>query len=196
MDGHTGFYPAGSLNSESSEITPVSHSGFSSQAGDATTPEDKKQVTKIHGDNYRSLCSKDCFGAYMASMVRWEVTIRAIVSSGIDVKMGFIDAERIDKFDHGNRVGYFKDQVALWIENDKNPKILAHGSTSELSESLSGSNPEEGDRIRLDFNFKTRKVTAFFNDEDIGYITCASPKSVYLAISLYWEGTSVETTLD
>ena len=164
---------------------------------DLKLSNDNKRFTKIIGDDYRSLCSKNTFSADLLSLIRWEVTLKHKDSDngdGIDLKMGFVDAEHIEDFKDWQRLGNGKHEEALWFEEDENPMILTNRDITLIHETMTFQ-PQIGDRIRLDFDFEKREVAAFYNAELLGLITSDLPKSVYLAASLYWEGSSFETTL-
>ena len=51
-----------------------------------------------------------------------------------------------------------------------------------------------GDTFRLDFDFKAKKCTAFYNDKLVGLLANDLPQNIYFAAASYYEGT-FETTL-
>ena len=53
---------------------------------------------------------------------------------------------------------------------------------------------EIGDRFRLDFDFKTKQCMAYENDKLIGSVSTKLPEQIYLCASLFWKGSSLETT--
>ena len=51
-----------------------------------------------------------------------------------------------------------------------------------------------GDRFKLQFNFKTRKCIAYYNEECLGLLTDNLPYSIRLAATVYYSGQAFETT--
>merc|ERR1719277_1593876 len=102
--------------------------------------------------------------------------------------MGFRDAKPIGSALTGHEVGFR-------IQDNYYPQRVVNGRSGH------NDNPYPhfvkwniGDRVRLDFDCKGRRCSAYLNDQLLGTLTEDLPKRFYLAISACFVKTAFETT--
>lgn len=139
-----------------------------------------------------SICSQNVLSNMSLAIVRWEMTLKQ-KGNRMYFMMGYLDSRGIGDFADSRGIGYTENERALWVLDGEYPKIHSGGSTIDMHWKWKF-NTSIGDRFRLDFDFKKRECSAFYNDEWVGLITTELPPRIYLAASVLCEGTSLATT--
>merc|ERR1719229_915214 len=105
--------------------------------------------------------------------------------------MGIMDAKYIESANVERDIGDQEHQIALVINRHGYIQRSTNNGFSRLTEKTVNWNI--GDRVKLEF--KNGKCSAYFNDEFLGNLTDDLPEIFYLAVSLYYLGSVLETTL-
>ena len=182
--------------------------------GSISLSNHNKRFTRTKGGyRFSSLCSKNrigCFKESDMSAVRWELTIKQKDSKNaknrksksskknrkesmnqFQFTMGYVDADYLHKWHGGN------GEVNLYVTDGGYPMIdttrSAMGSLHCIHQRWRFK-IQQGDRFRLDFNFRKSKCTAFYNDELLVVVSKDLPRSVFPVASVFQQ-CSFETTL-
>ena len=140
---------------------------------------------------WTSLCASNVLSADKYSIVRWELTCME-KKSALRVYIGF--GENIQNFSDSECIGDRPHEVSLEVVDGRYPRIWENSTSTNIHENWRF-NCSEKDRFRLEFHFQTKKCAAFYNDERIGILTDNLPSTCYLAVSVYNQYTTLETTL-
>ena len=155
--------------------------------------EDGKTFVCKYSWGARSICSKNLLSADSASIVRWEMTLKER-GGGSHLRMGYIDGDHIEDFEDDEMIAKSKHGLALSVVDTLRPEVIQNDKISKRLQDWRF-HTNSGDRIKLEFDFKTRQCNAFYNDELLGLMTSNLPKQIYLAASAWMPLVSYETTL-
>ena len=158
-----------------------------------TLSDDGKRINLIPEEDGISLRSKDILSAVNVSTVSWEMTL-VQAKLCVSLFMGYIDADHVADFNGNDSVGTNAHEVAYWVNECSYPKTITNDKITELHEKWKFG-PKVGDKFRLEFDFNEKECNAFYNGELMGSITTALPPEIYLAVSIFYGGSSYETTL-
>ena len=141
----------------------------------------------------KSLCSTNELSANTSSLVHWELTLKhkGFTPNGHRAlqwfRMGFVDSEHVRDFKDGEGMGW-------QIMDGEHPVMYSSDHSTNLHHNWRFFT-KEGDKFRLDFDFKSGECTAFYNGELVGMISAELPQRLYIVASVRDRGTSLETSL-
>ena len=158
-----------------------------------------KVVTMRGQDNYiyQSVYSKHIIYTDMMAGLKWEITMREKGGDGW-MTIGLMDKQHIESAQLTEKaIGQQRNQMGFRISDGAIPHRFINGRTSNLVEwkNVKYVRWNIGDRVRLNFDCKGGRCSAFLNDQSLGTLTDDLPQSFYLGITVIMVGTSLETTL-
>ena len=109
------------------------------------------------------------------------------------MRMGIMNAKYIGSAGIYSAIGYARDQIAFQIWDNGYPGRAINGQSFNVHDNEV--RWRIGDRVRLNFDCKGRRCTVFLNDQLLEILTDDLPENFFLAISLFWWNTELETTL-
>merc|ERR1711879_43033 len=142
-----------------------------------------KTVTH-NGNNSKwfSVYSKNSISTATTSSFKFEITMKGKGCNG-NMHIGIMDEKHIESANTANWIGNQQHQMAVEIWDNGNPRRYINGNCSEIQSNRVDWNV--GDRLRLDFDLKGRRCTAFLNDQFLGSLTANLPDTFYLGVSAY-----------
>lgn len=160
-----------------------------------------KRRNAIHrNDNFvgwKTVIGKHVRSKQTVWKLRWELTLMGR-GEIVSFRMGFLAANFMEQFDWSSWIGATKYDVALWVDEGSYPKVFTENDSSFIHTDWTFNlkdNPMGFERFCLEFDFKEKKCRAFFNDELIGLVANWLPRRLYPAVSVYYPGCTLQTTM-
>ena len=142
---------------------------------------------------WKSLFSKTMLSSKTMNTVIWQMRYNGPSGKNGHIRMGVVAAHSVGNVVCNNAVEGTENTICLDMYKNGIPYARANGTRTQIRQQRIEWEPNNTVELRFDLKAKTCNV--FVNDEEIGLLTSDLPEEMYLAASLYYEESNLETTV-